>query len=366
LSVTSAQRPKGRLLGSDALRALATVWVVVIHAGAWGPGTGYADTVLLARFSVPAFTVLTGLLLGYRYSDQPLGADFARRRLSRTVVPWLAWIPVYLLLDLFPFRTLSQNGGQIAHFVSQGGGHLWYLLLIPQLYLVFTFWPRRHVLIAAAIAMLVQTGLAVWRLYGPLPQGAGETVVLDYAFITFPFWIGYFAVGVALGRLWRPIPAALHRAVVWLGPVAIVASGALLILETFSGATWSTFLGGTGAFLDPVLPLFVCSIAAWVLAAGPALMRHVPALSLATRFVSDHSLGIYIIHPIILYYMGTYYGQHLQGAWPASVGWFLLIMATCVVGSLVASRAIATTVLAPVIGMTRNPLQLRALKPTTQ
>jgi len=348
--------PSSRLTGADSLRAVATVAVVVIHTSAWGPTSTYTNTALLARFSVPAFMVLTGLLLAYRYTGRPLGTDFARARLARTLVPWLVWIPVFLVLDLWPMQMLPQDGGQVAQWVAEGGGHLWYLLLIPQFYVLFARWPQRHTVAIAAGALLLQTGLGLWRLYGPLPAGPVQTLVLQYGYLLFPFWIGYFAVGVALGRNWRMLRRSGRAAVASAGAAATLVAGWLLVTITFAEAPYVTFLNGTGAFLDPVLPLLVFSIAALVMSATPPLMQRSSLLRNVTRTVSDNSLGIYIIHPIVLFYLGTYTQQWLYASIGTSVAWFLIDVAGSVLGSLAATRLITATPLAPIVGVSRRGL----------
>ncbi|MEA2672599.1 MAG: Acyltransferase family, partial [Chloroflexota bacterium] len=61
-----------RLEGADALRALAAVAVVVVHTCHWPLQDSGADlrtwawVDLASRFCVPAFVVLSGLLLGLR------------------------------------------------------------------------------------------------------------------------------------------------------------------------------------------------------------------------------------------------------------------------------------------------------------
>src|SRR5689334_22735727 len=106
---TSAQapgspRPGGRLattrhVGADALRALAALAVIVVHTSHWAlQDTGADRTVwyrvtLLARFCVPAFVLLGGLVLAYRYGERKLDGAFLMRRARRSVVPWLAWAP---------------------------------------------------------------------------------------------------------------------------------------------------------------------------------------------------------------------------------------------------------------------------------
>src|SRR5437879_1015803 len=95
-----------RLPGADALRALAAVAVVVIHASHWplqdhgADDAVYGSITLLARFAVPAFVMLAGLVLGFRYGSERLGGAFLLRRARRSVVPFLIWAPIFCVIDI--------------------------------------------------------------------------------------------------------------------------------------------------------------------------------------------------------------------------------------------------------------------------
>lgn len=353
----AAAQGRSRLIGSDVLRALATVGVILIHASAWGPSAPYASVNLVARFSVPVFAVLTGLLLGYQYRDRARGLDFARRRLSRSVLPWLVWAPIYLLLNAYLFGSMKFTGTSLSLFWAEGAGHLWYLLLVPQLYALFLVWPRRGVWPLAVGAMVLQTALCVWRTYGPLPGGVIETLSLQYSFLLFPYWIGYFGVGVAIGQTWRPLGTRVRVTAAILGPFAIVASAYLLLQDDFAGAKWQGFVQGTGAFQNPVLPAFVFSIVVWFIAIGPAVVKRSRAVAAVVRPLSDLSLGVYILHPIFVYLAGRVVGHALGGSMAVSALVFSAIVLVALVASLILTRLIAATPLAFTVGMRQQPLQ---------
>ena len=84
--VAAVSAPPLRLDGADALRALATVAVVVVHTSHWPLRDAGADLStwsgidLGSRFCVPAFVVLSGLLLGLRDGarDQPDAREAGR------------------------------------------------------------------------------------------------------------------------------------------------------------------------------------------------------------------------------------------------------------------------------------------------
>jgi len=357
---TSSPRP--RLAASDALRVVAAVGVVLIHSSAWGPASTFGGVNSITRFSVPAFMVLTGILLGYQYSGRDLGLQFMRRRAARTLIPWLAWVPVFLVFDLLT-GTLRATPAAVSYQFGTGFGHLWYLLLIPQMYVAFAFWPRRWSWSLAIGAMALQTALCVVRITVAFPNGWQEQLLLTYGFLLFPFWLGYFAVGVAVGRtlLARSMSqsggATLRSVIIGASAVAVGASGYLLLNLRYTGARWAGDLQGTEAFLNPVLPLLVFSIAVWVFAAAPMLMRGSPALARSLRFLGDLSLGIYIVHPIFLWLFGRMLVTKIAvGGATSILAYFTLVLAVLVV-TVVVVRLLVATPLAATVGSARQRLE---------
>ena len=333
--------------------------MVVIHTTHWPSPAPLYDTLdTLSRFAVPAFMLLTGVLLGYQYGgDRRVPAlDFLRRRFSRSLLPWLAWAPVYAVFGWYFSTEPGHSLGGIGSFVSYGGGHLWFLLLIPQMYFVFLAWPRRNLWWWAAGALAVQTGLCVYRLYGPMPGGFVDQFFLWHGFQLLPFWIGYFAVGVALGR--ALITRTEPRTVNWTalaGATAItVAAGWSLVGLSYAGAAHGDFVQGTGGFLIPQEPIYVLGIAAVAWLAGGPLLTGSRRLAAAGSLLSDNSLGIYILHPILVYVIARRIGGILSTGLPTSVVGFLTLTIAAIITATVASILLTRTPLAPTLGARRK------------
>jgi surface polysaccharide O-acyltransferase-like enzyme len=70
---------------------------------------------------------------------------------------------------------------------------------------------------------------------------------------------------------------------------------------TYHDAPNAAYAQGTGAFITPFLPILVIGLAILLLACPGAMARGGEALRRWVRVVSKYSLGIYIVHPIILY-----------------------------------------------------------------
>lgn len=352
-----------RLAGADALRAIAAIAVVVVHTDHWPLQDSGADQLTWSnldqsmRFCVPAFVLLSGLLLGIRGAP-PRPGPFLRRRLRRTLLPFAVWTPVYLAIGLWLTGDIEPGG--IRSWLGGGAGHLYFLLLIPQLYVAYLLWPRRltPTLRLAVAAMALQLALGGLRLAAPMPGPLGW-LALWRGYELFPFWIGYFAAGVAAGRL-----LADHRgrddhpraALACL--LALPAALVLLLLSPVTDLRHGDFAQGTGAFLRPSLVPVAITLAGAVVLGTPAALRRLPRLWPPLRTLSTHSLGIYITHPLFAYLLGhRVLSSLLQRDLPGSVAGFLLLTGGTLAAGLVASVLLGASPLAPVIGAERTPLR---------
>ena len=350
-----------RLLSADALRALATLWVVVIHTVAWVSGDLYIGVDRIARWSVPAFVLLTGVLLSYRYGDGAVDVRaFMTRRLSRTLLPFAVWAPVFVVWGWAVSKDPRPSGGWLSvwTFLYWGAGHLWFLLLIPQLYLLYLVWPRRRLALAAATALALQVGLAFAHLFAHLPNSVPQSLLQPHAAQLFPFWIGYFGVGVLAGRALavRSEPRRVHAGLLVLAAGLTVAGGWLQV--QYFGGVATPLQTGTGAFVLPQEPILVIGVAALVLLTARPLLAGRRRTSAAVSFVADNSLGIYIIHPVVVYGLGRWIAPLLAQPLPASLAGLVALTLGGLAGSAAIARLISATPLCLSVGTPRRPLRM--------
>ncbi|GAC1336849.1 MAG: acyltransferase [Candidatus Dormibacteria bacterium] len=352
-----------RLVGADLLRAVATIGVIAIHASHWPfADSGAAKAVWthvdeIGRFAVPAFLMLTGVVLTYAGGARRPGPGWMRRRLSRSLIPWFAWMPVYALTGWFFTNDITHTLGGLANWVVGGGGHLYYLIIVPQFYVLWLYWPRarRWVWPLAAGLLSVQLLLDCYRLFEPFPGGPVEHFLLWSGYLTFPFWLGYFALGVGLGHVLRE-GGEDHPRLALAALVTVPFAAWLLVLGERIPTPHPDFATGSGAFLLPLLPPLVVSVVLACLFGGSRLLGRRPWLARPVQLVATYSLGIYILHPLLLYAPGRLLFTRLEQPLPDAILPYLALVFTTLLLTLAVVRLLVTTPLARTLGSGRQPL----------
>ena len=350
------------LTGLDAVRVLGLILVVAIHCDHWPNQAGgvdqvfWADVDLVARISVPLFLVLSGLLLAYNQQHRLPLPTFLRRRLGRSLLPWIVWMPIYTLVGVYLDGEVPKSWAGVAQWWALGGGHLWYLLLIPQFYIVYQVWPtsRRGTTVAAVLALAIQIALCAYRLIAPQTAPLNG-FFLAHAYQIFPFWIGYFGVGAAFGA---HLAAARRRVPAW--PFWILAAAGAVLLLTVNGSRTpnATFVQGTGAFLLPTLPLLVLAVFCAVGLGAGSWVERWPWLERAVAVLSRYSLGIYIVHEALTYIAGPVaYLPAAQHYLPVAFVMFLVQVLITLVLAYAAVRVIVATRFSITVGLPPEPLR---------
>ncbi|MGH2930117.1 MAG: hypothetical protein ACRDL8_18080, partial [Solirubrobacteraceae bacterium] len=176
-----------------------------------------------------------------------------------------------------------------------------------------------------------------------------------------PLWIGYFGVGVALGR-WRArhwhSGVRLGWGVTGLSWAAVAGGAVLLLLVDGRGTPNAVYAQGTGAFLLPTLvPLTVAVFVAVAVTLDGPLGRW-PVIAEGVGALSRYALGIYIVHEALTYLSGPL--QYLPAA-RAYLGVAVPLFGFQVLVTLVlaygVSRLLAAGPLAITVGLPPRPLR---------
>ena len=274
----------------DFVRALAAYLVVMIHSGAGGGGSVTLSATIYCTLSKPAvlwFFMLSGyLLIG---KQEPL-ADFFRKRLFKVIIPLVFFS---ILFGGLNYRTLAYDKSQIYHMLTHGiHFHLWFLHALTVCYLVIPF---LRVICAKGIALPLYL-LAVWFFFSRwMPI---ERRLLDVSDIVFGpnssyigIYAGYLVIGWLIGNYQLSPKLRLPVSLIWL--FSSIASG----IAACAGQPWATFgLGYASPFL------MISSSSGLLLLKSLIENSHSKWIDAVCR-MAPLSLGIYLIHPLLLEYL---------------------------------------------------------------
>jgi len=277
-----------------------------IAMGWLATGLIYANS--LARFAVPVFVLLSGFYLSLNSRNQQ-ALVFYRRTLRFLVGPYVLYSFLYTLVFEMPSLPLAALPRTIARTLAFGNAayHLWFMLLVLELYAVHPFlarWYRARdhrgavVLLAFGVQIIWPSVLQL----DLLPHGRLST--LAFKGLAFLSYLGYFLAGyhlhdyadVVVGML-RQTRSIIIGAIVWL----LTGAGV--------GLHWAAPLAGDTPFEDAagqdlVLWLLLPMLS---IAALPVILKCAEtagaAQNLAGRALSSFGLfsyGVYYLHPLVL------------------------------------------------------------------
>jgi surface polysaccharide O-acyltransferase-like enzyme len=287
--------------------------------------------VAATRWCVPVFVLVTGALVLDPRKSRPWGREMIRR-LQRVGIPLVFWTLVYTAhhigTDLHNNRPVT--AGKYVRAILNGRPiyHMWYLYMLPGLYVVAPL--LRSILSrvgARGAAWLAGLTLAVCFLQG-LPLGGGGTEPFVLWFIPY---MGYLVLGHVLRFRLRGAPPRWATGLAWC-------------------AVTTTMVVGWGHYrseyvlpnLGPMVALQAVLVVLWA-KASPSPNR----LSRATAFLDPLTFGIYLSHVLIMS------GLHLAGVRYA--GYHAAVGVPLVVGITLGLSVLLTW------GMRRVPLLRRAV-----
>jgi surface polysaccharide O-acyltransferase-like enzyme len=269
----------------------------------------------LAHFAIPVFVMISGtLLLGG--SRQESAIEFYKRRLYRVGIPLVAWTAVYLVVRrVMDGETLTARS--VAGMILTGNPyyHLWFLYMIVGLYIVTPMLrkfvsrtpQRTRLLVIAAILVLAN----VWFQMDALLWNHHRLI-----FTMFLPFIGYYLCGYELPRIdARKVPS---------GVPLLAAVLSTIYLAAFAPAFLARHGGvGTRYLFDFFsLPTVFLSIGIfWAAYLHDATAKSPTGVrKTALEWIASTTLGIYVLHPLVLAYIRRQMGNHAgEGTFLAAV-----------------------------------------------
>jgi peptidoglycan/LPS O-acetylase OafA/YrhL len=319
--VAAAGAVRERLTGLDAVKGLAILSVVLIHAAPAGGG-GYRDHVVdgVARLAVPVFLAVSGYLAGRTgWSRAKLAGyfwKFLRLHVTYGAFYWMLSILRDGLADRIGLKDVLRSFG--------AGGYpgQYYFAILVQTYFVAAFllprgfWRRTWSLPVSALAMIAGTVLLAAAFHSESPPALLALLARPRGNPVW-LWFFYFALGAALGdRDAAGSPAG------WLRSPSVAL--ALVVAGVGIAAVGAPSLASAAFARDfpySRLPIFVG--ATLVALALPALAR-LPAPRPLTR-LGRESFAIFVFNPALLAGLAALLGP------PASpwISWGRVAIAAC-------------------------------------
>ena len=296
----------------DLIRTIAIVAVILLHTAddlttitsmnsleivRWTTVDIYQS---VGRMGVPLFVMLTGALLlvpSKAYED--LGTFF-KKRFSRIGLPFVFWMVIYFIWDIFVENKLATAQSPI-NFVAQGiltGPYtqFWYIYMLIGLYLITPF---LRLAVAQSSDKLFKYFAALWFVGTALVPFLYLLTPLkvDANLFTIPAFVGYFVLGYYLLRV--NVDRRLLVGLL-LGSLALTAIGTYFVSMDYGGPT-SWF------FQEYVSPtMILASIAFFTLLVMPKTTPK-PRTDKPSwgqkllHSISENTLAIFFLHLIVLY-----------------------------------------------------------------
>lgn len=334
-----------RVIFFDLLRCVAAVAVIAIHVLApyrfelgeipfehWVTAVSVNG---LTRWAVPVFILISGALL---LSDsRPFELSYyVRRRLGKVLIPFLVWSVFYAWLSGW---SATGFDGQTAWEVLQHSPqhetyyHLGFFYYFIPLYLLV---PLLQWLVKRVDDVAIYALVAVWMF---------TSALFLYGFDgpwSNQYWLysGYLPLGYLLYRK-LPINRGVVAGAVVLGAAALYMTVSTVVAESlhyeaytvwrwFSYKTLNTILAASMIFI-------LCRAYAHRLSSG---------VQQVVGFISQHSLGIYLLHPLFLWPMKAFGWYQGHPGWVIPL-WVVLAGAASLGLSWLLSRSSKTRWLLP-------------------
>lgn len=278
---------------------------------------------IFMKFGTPTFILLSSFVLFYNYYSRPLNGKliggFYKKRLLYIIIPYVLFSAVYYANKLYHSGTpgsLQETARQFVHALATGTAntHLYFVFISIQFYLLFPLflWALKRFPVLARWS--VPIGLALqWAFVLVNKYGLDEPVANKGSWSLSYF--AYYFMGAALGIYYPQLKKWLVPAVRTATPAKIAAWVLLWAAWLTAGLAhvyvWHETRSGSDGYHSllyeglwnahtylSALVLIQLAFLIYRNAAGPLakVLSHLGAMS----------FGIYLIHPLFLFYYRLY------------------------------------------------------------
>lgn len=238
----------------------------------------------LNMWGVPVFVMISGAILLTLEREYSSFTSFYKKRHNRLFLPVMFWTIFYLILYYFKSKILNLPFGysELQQMLLQGRPyyHMWYLYMIPGLYLVTPYIKKiikhssRRELIMLAVILMILSNIAT--IYTD-PHSQPVFILM------FPFYLGYFLTGYLISTSEIKIP------VKYLMTFFIILAIAITIGEANFPKHFKMNFSITMILMSITLMFIIKNV-----------HGKIPINSNIRKKLASFSLGAYLIHPAVL------------------------------------------------------------------
>lgn len=320
----------------DLLRVLSILGVIAIHAITTVVVQKPIDTPVwmignlidsFSRWSVPVFVIISGALM-IRKSAFDNANNFLKKKMSRIIIPIIAWPLIYVLWNYVFFKSPLDFTNIIREYISgtPSPGHLYFLFIIAGLYVVtpiislYASSVSRKQYITTTIALLVAT--TTWHLVTSFVPGHEYKPNAITLFIPY---LGYFMLGYVINNIkikykWMPYFAFVFSGIVlaYLSYILVIKYGIDKGLSFYSYQSLLVIIMSFSAY--------VIGVDLYKLIRSKLSGQHLKKTNEILAILSSATFGVYLIHMIIFHIIVISLNLHLVSLKSALVTLLLTVI----------------------------------------
>lgn len=312
----------------DNLRGICMLGVIGIHIGslALTPNNFWLYAVLevLSRYSVPTFFFISGYGL-FCQLDKPVSyLDFMKKRLRSVGVPYLSWSLLYMLYFwlILPPGYVSWNPLHVAFtlFFGLGCYHLYFMVILLWFYASFPLWrslltaiTRHNVKLGLALLFIFQLVFNYWTTHPGIDVSSWSKLAQNF----FNYRLNYLPLHYLLIFISGGLAAVyLKQFTSWIdGHFKLITITYIAAVAYDLGSAYHAFyykgyslldLANTYHQLSPQGLIYTLASIVFFCAVLQR-MRQDSFTYKWLKLFSDNSLIIYLIHPLLLDWLSSFY-----------------------------------------------------------
>jgi peptidoglycan/LPS O-acetylase OafA/YrhL len=330
---------KGRLDFIDSLRGIAALAIVVYHLSFLGLPTLLDEHILLARSSLILFFIISSFTLYYsldnKRDEEKRFQKFYIRRFFRIAPLFYIMILIYLIKDVLILKTFPTTSEIMANFafifnlyppyfesiVTTGwtiGVEMLFYLILPLIYLGFNTIRRSLIFLACTMALAD-------IVHYLLSQFAPFSQEIMSGYMSVASFLPVFSTGIICYLIYKNYIHKISRA---YGRLISI----LLFILTFF-ILFMVILNPDFYFI-PLSERYWQAIAFSTLCLSLSLYPNRLLVNGFTAFYGKISYSVYLLHPLLIYFLKPAYNFIYAGIAPPGLAFFYCLLLTLILLTL--------------------------------